>query len=87
MQCPDKILCQGHFFQGRLFLHHPQAHVARRHFLHIAHIRLSDHLAEKQQDFRLSIGQCIPFDMIAIVVEIDRKTAAKPFPVFLGQRL
>ena len=47
MQCPDKILCQWHSLHRSLFRHHSQAYVARGHLLHVTHVCLPNHLAEK----------------------------------------
>ena len=80
----DKVLSEGHAGQGGLLLHHLQPHIAGGHFRHVPHFGFAHDLAEEQQDFRLSVGERVAFDVVAVVVEVDGKAAAQHLAVAGG---
>ena len=87
MQLTDKGLGEGCFFQRGLFLHHQKSHIAGLHLFEVLHLGLAHHLAKEQQKLRLAIGQCVPFDMVAVVVELNGKLTAQTVSVPFRQRL
>ena len=77
MQLADESLRQRSVLQRRLLLHHQQPDIARFHLLKIFHLSLANYFTKKQQQFRLAIGQRVPFNVVTIVVELHGEYAGE----------
>ena len=81
MHVADEEFCQGMAVQG-LCLHHLQTDIVSLHLLQIFHLGRTDHFAEQQQHFRLSVCERVSFDVVAVEVEIEHKLALETLFVF-----
>lgn len=70
-----------------LLLYHFETHITGFHFLQVFHFSFTYNLAEQQQQFSLTICQCITFNVVAVEVEIHCKLAAETLAVPVGKRL
>ena len=86
LHVPYEALRQGMVAQ-RLRLHHLQAYVVRLHLFQVLHLGRADHLAEQQQHFRLSVGEHVPLDVVAVEVEVEHELSPKPPLVFRREGL
>lgn len=86
LHIPYETLRQGMVAQ-RLRLHHLQADVVRLHLFQVFHPGGADHLAKQQQHFRLSVGERVPLDVVAVEVEVEHELSPKPPFVFSREGL
>ena len=83
MQQTYEILSQRHSLETSFLFHHLQPNITGCHLLHVSHICFTYHLAKQKQNLRLAIGQCITFNMVAVVVEVHSETTAQSFLILL----
>ena len=77
VQAPYKMLGERSLLDTGLRHHHLERDLARDHLLHAPYIRFTNDLPKKQKNLRLPVSERVALDVVAVVVEIDRKTTCK----------
>ena len=78
VQTSNKVLSERRFLDAGFRFHHLERYFTCDHLLHASYVRFANDLSEEQKNFGLPVGERVALDMVAVVVEIHRKTAGKP---------